>query len=620
MGAKAHRRKEIKMRQKVKTWTKRTSGMVLAVLLILTLVASFAVPVLASVLVMQPPPSFVLKWGTNGAGDGQFSGPHGVAVDTAGNVYVADTGNGRIEKFTGTGTFITKWNSGGTLLNPWGIDVSRDGYVYVSDMSNNRIQKFTTTGTWLANWTPAGSDNLSSPYGLCVDAWGNVYVADSGNSFIHKYDGNGNQLAKWGGLGTADGQLQYPYDVAADASGNIYVADLGNNRIDKFTSTGTFITKWGTGPGTSPGQFNAPKGVAVDTAGSVYAADAGNNRIQKFTNTGTFLSMWGRNGGDGSSGCGDGEFSNPYTLVVTPWQYVYVADTDNNRIQLFAYPQTSSASVNTTTGTGTATFVTSGGSISGLTALAQSQLACTPKSGFNFPQGFFSFNIINLIPGTTVTITITLPGNMPINTQYWKCINGNWVDCTSLLGDNDGDNILTLTITDGGLGDADGVANGTIVDPGGPAVAAAQAAPASPHASPLVPTQIKLDQVSVQYLSVNPKQAAASQPVTISTNVVNTGDNAVNYGVDLKINGQVEQTRMVSVGPQTTQPVKFTVTKAQPGTYTIDVGGQNGAFTILGTGNSTTSKSASSAMIVILAFGVLILITVVAVLLTRRQA
>jgi sugar lactone lactonase YvrE len=596
----------------VKTWGKRTSGVVLAVILILTLVASFAVPVLASVLVMQPAPSFLLKWGTNGNLDGQFVGPHGIAVDTAGNVYVTDTGNNRIQKFTITGTFITKWNSGGTLQTPWGIDVSSAGYVYVADTANNRIQKFTSTGTWLANWAPAGSDNLNLPYGLCVDSSGNVYVADTGNVRIQKFDSNGNLLTKWSTTG-------YPDDVAADASGNVYVADLGNDSIDKFTSTGTFITSWGSN-GVGPGQFKGPKGVAVDSSGNVYAADGGNNRIQKFTSTGTLLSMWGRNGGDGSSGSGDGEFFNPYTLVVTPWQYVYVADTDNNRIQLFAYPQTSSASINTATGTGTTTFVTSGGSISGLTALAQSQLTCAPKSGFDFPQGFFSFNIINLIPGTTVTITITLPANMPINTQYWECINGNWVDYTSLLGSNDGDNILTLTLTDGGRGDADGVANGTIVDPGGPAVAAAMAAPpASPHASPSLPNQLKLDQGSIQYLSINPKQASANQPVTISTNVVNTGDNAVNYNVALIINGKTEQTRMVSVGPQTTQPVKFTVTKSQPGTYAIDVGGQNGSFTILGTNSSTTSKGASSALIVMLAFGALILIAVVAVLLTRRQ-
>lgn len=592
------------MLQKVKTWTKKPSGVVLAVILILTLVVSFAVPVLAA----ESPPPFLLKWGSGGAGDGQFADPHGIAVDTAGNVYVTDTINGRIQKFTVTGTFITKWNDGGALANPWGIDVSSAGYVYVSDMTNNRIKKFTSTGTLLATWTPAGSDNLNAPYGLCVDSSGNVYVADSGNLRIQKFDSNGNLLTKWS-------ITSYPYDVAVDASGNVYVADLGNASIDKFTSTGTFITSWGSN-GVNPGQFNGLKGVAVDSAGNVYAAEGGNNRIQKFTSTGTFLTMWGRNGGDGSSGSGDGEFNNPYTLVVTPWQYVYVADTGNDRIQVFAYPQVTSASVNTATNTGAATFTTSSGSIAGLTAWAQSQLACAPKSGLMFPQGFFSFNIVNLIPGTTVTVTITLPANMPANTQYWKCINGNWVDCTSLLGSNDGDNVLTLTITDGGLGDSDGLANGTIVDPGGPCQL--MSTPAQPRPSPSLPNNFKPAQMSLQYLSIDPEQTAANQPVTILTNVVNTGDEAGSLNVALKINGQAEQMRTVSVGPQAAQPVKFTVTKAQPGTYAIDIGGQRGSFTVLGNG-STAHASANVGLILILLMGILILATVVVLLATRRR-
>ena len=86
----------------------------------------------------------------------------------------------------------------------------------------------------------------------------------------------------------------------------------------------------------------------------------------------------------------------------------------------------------------------------------------------NFPYGFFSFTIEGLAAGGTAVVTITLPDNVPIDTQYWKYHNNNWIDVTSLLGDNDGDNVLTLTLTDGGLGDSDGIANGEITDPGGP--------------------------------------------------------------------------------------------------------------------------------------------------------
>jgi hypothetical protein len=212
---------------------------------------------------------------------------------------------------------------------------------------------------------------------------------------------------------------------------------------------------------------------------------------------------------------------------------------------------------------------------------------------------------------------------MPIGTQYWKCTNGQWVNATSILGGNDGDNIMTLTIIDGSQFDADGVANGTIVDPGGPAIPVGGAAvPGQPahRASPAAPTQFSPAQMSLQYLSVNPQQAAANQPVTITTNVVNTGNEAGNYNVALKINGQVEQTRMVSVGPQGTQPIKFTIMKAQPGTYTIDVQGKSGSFTVLGTG-STTSTRSSGSFIVFLALSVLVLaIAVVTMMIFRRPA
>ena len=124
--------------------------------------------------------------------------------------------------------------------------------------------------------------------------------------------------------------------------------------------------------------------------------------------------------------------------------------------------------------------------------------------------------------------------------------------------------------------------------------------------------------MSLQYLSITPQQTSANQPITITTNVVNTGDEAGNINVTLKINGQVEQSRMVSVGPQGTQPVKFTVTKAQPGTYNVDILGKSGSFTILGANGSTSGSSGNRGLIVLLIIGVLVLATVVVLILSRR--
>jgi hypothetical protein len=145
------------------------------------------------------------------------------------------------------------------------------------------------------------------------------------------------------------------------------------------------------------------------------------------------------------------------------------------------------------------------------------------------------------------------------------------------------------------------------------------ATPAKLKVSPSMPSNIKPAQLSLQYLSINPQQTAAKQPVTIMTNLVNNGDEAGSYNVVLKINGQEEENRVVSVGPQTTQPVKFIVIRDQPGTYAVDVGLQKGSFIILGKANSS-SKAVNPGLVAILVLGFVILVTVVSMLAFRRSS
>jgi hypothetical protein len=138
--------------------------------------------------------------------------------------------------------------------------------------------------------------------------------------------------------------------------------------------------------------------------------------------------------------------------------------------------------------------------------------------------------------------------------------------------------------------------------------------------SPSTPRTMSPPSLSLQYLNVNPQQASAGQPVTITTNVVNTGDEAGNFNVALKINGQVEQTRMISVGPHGTQPVKFTTNKSQLGTYTVDIGEQRGSFIVLGADNKVSGLNKGDGLLVILSFGILAMAIVVIVMLARRRA
>ena len=277
---------------------------------------------------------FVDKWGTEGSGDGQFNSPGDVAVDSFGSIYVADTGNHRIQKFNSDGVFKYRWGDVGSgdeqFNSPRDVAVAPDGSVYVADASN-LIQKFTSNGVFVSKWGTYGKRDgeLSSPRGLAVASDGSVYVADAGNDRIQKFTSEGVFVNKWGGVGPGDGQFNSPRDVAVASDGSVYVADAGNHRIQKFTSEGVFVTKWGS-PGSGDGQFDRLNGIGLASDGSVYVTDKGNNRIQKFTSEGVFVSKWGTNG------AGDGEFRNPRGVAVASDGSVYVADYGNHRIQKFS--------------------------------------------------------------------------------------------------------------------------------------------------------------------------------------------------------------------------------------------------------------------------------------------
>ena len=276
---------------------------------------------------------FVTKWGSDMVSDGKLYHPKGTATDSSGNIYVADSYNKRIQKFTSDGTFITKWgndiHTDGQfyLYYPSGVALDFLGNIYIAD-NHGRIQKFTSDGTFITKWGTSGSGDgqFSSPEGVAVDSAGNVYVADSGNNRIQKFSSDGTFITKWGTSGSGDGQFSSPEGVAVDAAGNVYVTDTYNHRIQKFSSDGMFITKWGTRGG-SDGQFQYPGGVALDLLGNIYVAET--YRIQKFSSDGTFITKWG------TSGSGDGQFYFIWTVSVDSAGNVYVSDYNNHLIQKF---------------------------------------------------------------------------------------------------------------------------------------------------------------------------------------------------------------------------------------------------------------------------------------------
>jgi tripartite motif-containing protein 71 len=280
------------------------------------------------------------EWGSYGAGAGQFGPIGGLATDAAGNVYVVDSSHNRIEKFSASGTFITAWGSLGANLGqfhfgssttpsqpPGGGIAVTGSYVYVADTDNNRVERFNLEGGEALQWGSLGNSpgQLHFPRGLAANA-GEVLVADDDN---HRFDPNGNYQASVGSLGAGAGQFDFPYGVALDAAGNAYVADNNNHRIVKLTPALTFAQAWG-GLGAAPGQLDYPRALASDPAGDVYVADTANDRIQVYTTDGVLLRGWG------VPGRGAGQFTAPAGLATDPTGRLLVSDTADHRIELFA--------------------------------------------------------------------------------------------------------------------------------------------------------------------------------------------------------------------------------------------------------------------------------------------
>jgi len=313
---------------------------------VLSVLSVLSILLLSSPVSADGPPYYYTQWGSIGTGNGEFSNAYDVAVDTSGNVYVADTFGNRIQKFDSEGTYLGQWGSPGSSDGefdyPFGIATDDDDNVYVADKDNDRIQKFDSNGNFLTKWGSEGSGDgqLNGPFGIAVADDGSIYVSELYNNRVQKFVwdvGTSSYVysTKWGVWGSGDGQFKQPRGIAIDSSGDVYVAEDANDRIQKFDSDGTFLTKWGS-EGSGDGQFKDPYGVAVDADGNVYVVDSTNDRVQKFTyNAGTstydYATKWG------AFGTGDGQFWYPAGIALHPNGDVYIADQGNNRIQVFTY-------------------------------------------------------------------------------------------------------------------------------------------------------------------------------------------------------------------------------------------------------------------------------------------
>ncbi|MGA9049677.1 MAG: choice-of-anchor U domain-containing protein [Dehalococcoidia bacterium] len=227
------------------------------------------------------------------------------------------------------------------------------------------------------------------------------------------------------------------------------------------------------------------------------------------------------------------------------------------------------ASVNTSLGL--VNFSTNSGSISGLVNLPADSMPCS-SGGFIFPFGMFSYSITNLAPGATVIVTITTPIAIPMGAKVFKCQNGSLTDFSANSIQIDA-NTFRLTVTDGGPGDADGVANGTIVDPCGPAFTDTSNNHRGSTLQPMAPQgPAPMANIAVQSASLSTAKVAPGAPITVTANIANKGTANGSTQVKLYVNGQEEAHQGVTLSGGGNTPIKFTVSRNEPGSYSVYVG------------------------------------------------
>jgi DNA-binding beta-propeller fold protein YncE len=236
-----------------------------------------------------PAPGISLFDGGLGTENGQFNFPRGLAVDNAGNIYVADTNNGRIQKFSPTGGFLSvigKPGSGpGEFREPCGIAIDSNGNIYVADVSNHRVQKLKPDGTFIAEWK-GPEPGFYGPRDVAVGPDNSVYVVDQGHAQIVKFDSNGKVLAVWGSAGKEDGQFADATSVVIDGKNNkVYVADPRSKRICVFDTNGKFLATWAVADWHPAGWTF--QDLAIDAqAGRLYASSVGTDEVLVFDLTG----------------------------------------------------------------------------------------------------------------------------------------------------------------------------------------------------------------------------------------------------------------------------------------------------------------------------------------------
>lgn len=239
---------------------------------------------------LSNPPQIVFLGARN-----QFSNPGGIARDSRGNVYVADTDNNVVQILPPDGSTAKRLRSD----RPQGVALDSHGNLYITELGSSKIQEYQvfTGGDFAATSSECcgtGSRNglFDRPYGLAIDRWDHLWIADLGNNRIQVLSPAGDFLANFGVLGSGLGQFNEPRGIAIDGQGNVYVTDTNNNRVQELVGGAaaqqpTQNARWTVLPGPTDNSFDSPDGITVGSSGSIYVADVGNKRLMEYSASGS---------------------------------------------------------------------------------------------------------------------------------------------------------------------------------------------------------------------------------------------------------------------------------------------------------------------------------------------
>jgi tripartite motif-containing protein 71 len=279
------------------------------------------------------PPSgfeFLRSFGSTGNGPGQLLHPRGISLDPSGFIYIADTGNHRIQKFDASGRFLGEiggfgWEPG-QFSSPTGLTAREGLNIYVADSQNRRIQRLDRDLNYLSSIPEP--EEKDPAFGFLWDvevaSTGELFVSDAEKEQIWKLTPFGQMDRTFGGFGSARERLDSPAALTLGANNGIYVSDPGNDRVVCYDAFGTYIQSLG------GADLRSPQGVALDRAGYLFVADTGGDRLCVFSPQGELLLSLG------GPGKGPGSMRSPMDVAVSVEDRVYLLDSGNDRVQVFA--------------------------------------------------------------------------------------------------------------------------------------------------------------------------------------------------------------------------------------------------------------------------------------------